>query len=66
VIIKAAREVFPRIYFDKDKTGRLVECLKRYRRHINQQTREPGQPLHDAYSHGADGFPLLGFGGLTS
>jgi len=57
--IKAAREVFPRIYFDKDKTGRLVECLKRYRRHINQQTREPGQPLHDAYSHGADAFRYL-------
>ena len=57
--IRAAREVFPRIYFDKDKTGRLVECLKRYRRHINQTTNEPGQPLHDAYSHGADAFRYL-------
>lgn len=54
--IKAAREVFPRMYFDKSKAARLIECLKRYRRHINQVTREPGQPLHDEFSHGADAF----------
>lgn len=58
--IRVAREVFPRIYFDKDRTARLVECLKRYRRHINQQTNEPGQPLHDEFSHGADAFRYLG------
>lgn len=57
--IKAAREIFPRIYFDDSKTKRLVECLKRYRRHINQQTNEPGQPLHDEFSHGADAFRYL-------
>lgn len=57
--IKAAREAFPRMYFDKGKTARLVECLKRYRRHINQQTNEPGQPLHDEFSHGADAFRYL-------
>lgn len=57
--IRAAREAFPRMYFDKDKTGRLIECLKRYRRHINQQTNEPGQPLHDEFSHGADAFRYL-------
>ncbi|MNW19073.1 hypothetical protein D3C71_2189000 [compost metagenome] len=28
--------------------------MKRYRRQINQQTNEPGAPLHDEYSHGAD------------
>jgi len=54
--IKAARMVFPRIYFDKDKTVRLLECLKRYRRDINQKTQEPTAPLHDQYSHGADAF----------
>lgn len=54
--IKRARLVFPRMYFDQDKTGRLLECLKRYRRAINQQTSEPGIPLHDEYSHGADMF----------
>lgn len=54
--IKAARLMFPRCYFDQDKTGRLLECLKRYQRAINQRTQEPGGPLHDEYSHGADMF----------
>lgn len=52
--INRVREVFPRVYFNRDRTARLVECLKRYRRQINQQTNEPGAPLHDEYSHGAD------------
>jgi phage terminase large subunit len=54
--IKATRMMFPRVYFDKDKTVRLLECLKRYRRAINQSTMEPGVPLHDEFSHGADCF----------
>jgi phage terminase large subunit len=58
--IKAARMMFPRVYFDQDKTTRLLECLKRYRRAINQQTLEPGAPLHDEYSHGADMFRYAG------
>lgn len=58
--IKAARMMFPRVYFDEDKTGRLLECLKRYQRSINQATREPGAPLHDEFSHGADCFRYAG------
>lgn len=58
--IKAARLLFPRCYFDQAKAARLVECLKRYRRDVNQRTNEPGGPLHDEYSHGADGFRYLG------
>lgn len=54
--IKAARMMFPRVYFDEEKTGRLLECLKRYQRSIVQSTGEPGVPLHDEYSHGADMF----------
>ncbi len=57
--IKAAREVFERIWFDKEKTARLVECLKRYRRNIGQKTGEAGSPLHDEFSHGADAFRYL-------
>lgn len=57
--IKAARTVFPRIYFNKDTTTRLIECLKRYRRAINNTTQEAGAPLHDQYSHGADAFRYL-------
>lgn len=57
--IKAARMTFPQVYFDRSKSARLVECLKRYRRSINQQTNEPGAPLHDEFSHGADDFRYL-------
>lgn len=57
--IKRAREIFNRVYFNKTRTDRLVECLKRYRRAINQTTNEPGLPLHDQYSHGADAFRYL-------
>jgi phage terminase large subunit len=52
--IKLARMTFERAYFEKDKAKRLVECLKNYRRSINQSTQEPQAPLHDEYSHGAD------------
>jgi phage terminase large subunit len=57
--IKRAREVFSRVYFNKERAHRLIECLKRYRRHINQSTNEPGAPVHDEFSHGADAFRYL-------
>lgn len=57
--IRAARQVFSRVYFDDIKAARLVHCLKRYRRTINQQTNEPGAPLHDEFSHGADAFRYM-------
>lgn len=57
--IRAAREVFGRIWFDKQRTTRLVECLKRYRRNVSARTNEPGAPLHDEFSHGADAFRYL-------
>ena len=52
--IRLTRMTFPRIYFDKHSAERLIQCAKRYRRSINQQTQEPGAPLHDEWSHGAD------------
>lgn len=52
--IRVTRMAFGRMYFDKDRTTRLVQCAKRYRRSINKQTNEPGAPLHDEWSHGAD------------
>ena len=58
--IKAARQTFAQCYFDKAKTTRLVECLKRYRRSVPTTTGEPGSPVHDEYSHGADAFRYLG------
>lgn len=66
--IKAARSVFPTVLMDKERTKRLIECLKRYRRHISQSTNEPGAPLHDEFSHGADAFRYLAVvsGSLTN
>jgi len=52
--IPLTRMTFPRMYFDKTGCDRLIQCAKRYRRSINQQTQEPGAPLHDEWSHGAD------------
>jgi phage terminase large subunit len=57
--IKRARVTFPRCYFDKVKTMRLRECLKRYRRVIPATTNEPSGPAHDEFSHGADAFRYL-------
>jgi phage terminase large subunit len=53
--IKAARMTFPRCYFDQEKTKRLLECLKRYKR-VLSKLGEPMAPQHDEYSHGADMF----------
>lgn len=52
--IRATRMAFGRMVFDKNKAARIVQCAKRYRRSINEQTKEPGAPLHDKWSHGAD------------
>lgn len=57
--IKRARDCFSRIYFNKERTQRLLECLKRYRRQIISTTNEPGAPVHDEFSHGADAFRYL-------
>ena len=57
--IKAARVIFQRCYFDRDRTGALVSHLKRYRRQINQSTGEAMGPLHDEHSHACDAFRYL-------
>jgi phage terminase large subunit len=57
--INRCREIFGRVYFHKQRAARLIECLKRYRRAVNKTTNEPGAPLHDAFSHGADAFRYL-------
>ena len=56
--IKLARMHFHKCYFDKS-VNRLLDCLKHYRRTINTATNEPGAPLHDEYSHGADAFRYM-------
>lgn len=57
--IRNARRGFAQTYFNKARTMRLVECLKRYRRGVPATTGEPGAPMHDEWSHGADCFRYL-------
>lgn len=54
--IKAARLMFRQCYFEEDRAKRLVHCLRRYRRAVPANTDEPGAPVHDEFSHGADAF----------
>jgi phage terminase large subunit len=58
--IKMARMALKRCYLDKTRAARLIDCLKRYRRSVPASTGEPGSPVHDEYSHGADAFRYLG------
>ena len=58
--IRVARMTMRQCYFDKMKTARLIECLKRYRRSIPISTGEPAAPVHDEFSHGADAFRYMG------
>lgn len=58
--IRRARDVFPRAYIDDENGAGLVDCLRKYRRGIASTTGEPGNPVHDAYSHGADAWRGLG------
>jgi phage terminase large subunit len=53
--IRAARMAFRGLYIDR-RCERLIECLKRYRRTLPNSTGEPGAPLHDEFSHGADAY----------
>lgn len=57
--IRSARMALPQTYIDRNRAGRLMECLRRYRRGIPVNTGEPGAPVHDEFSHGADAFRYL-------
>jgi phage terminase large subunit len=57
--IRLARMALPRTYLDKSKADRLLQCLRRYRRGIPTTTGEPGNPVHDEWSHGADAYRYL-------
>jgi phage terminase large subunit len=46
--IRNARLMFRGTYIDR-RCERLIECLKRYRRTVPNQTGEPGAPLHDEF-----------------
>jgi len=63
--IRQVRMMLPRTYIDDSnrKTfngtgfmggGRLIECMRRYRRTVPRTTGEAASPVHDEFSHGAD------------
>jgi phage terminase large subunit len=58
--IEAARTVFPKCFFDSEKTADGLQCLRHYR----YERKDDGmsftkEPLHDWSSHGADAFRYL-------
>ncbi|MBO1361907.1 PBSX family phage terminase large subunit [Acetobacter sacchari] len=53
--IAAARTLFPRLWFDEERCADGLDCLRRYRYDVDQQTGQySSKPLHDDASHGAD------------
>lgn len=61
--IQTVRKIFNRIYFDKDKCSRLIECLKQYRTEFDEKAKvfKP-RPRHDWTSHSADALRYLAVG----
>lgn len=55
--IEAVRNLFPRIWIDEERCGRLIKCLENYKKEfdVNYQIYK-SRPCHDQYSHGADCF----------
>ena len=57
VDIEMARHMFPRLWFDSEKTANGVRCLENYRKEWNDKKecfRE--RPMHNWASHGTDAF----------
>ena len=53
--IDAVRLMLPKCWFDEVKTGRLIECLRQYRKTYNARLDTfTGVPVHNWASHGAD------------
>lgn len=53
--INAVRTAFPNMWFDAEKCADGLQCLKRYRYDVDQQTgRVSKNPLHDENSHASD------------
>lgn len=53
--IDAVRLMLPKVWFDKNKASRLIECLRHYRKTFNTRLDQfTAVPVHDWASHGAD------------
>lgn len=54
--IDQVRIAFPQFFFDEINCVRGLECLKKYKYEYDLERRAfTGKPIHDEYSHGADG-----------
>ena len=55
--IESVRNLFPRVWIDEEHCSKLIKCLENYRKEfdVNYQIYK-SKPVHDQYSHGADGF----------
>lgn len=58
--IRVSRSLFPKAYIDEDECKLFLDCMKRYKRVIDARTGQPGAPLHDDASHGADVWRYMG------
>lgn len=58
--IEMVRKVFPRFYFDEEKTKPLTDALANYRKEWDDRLGQfKDQPLHNEASHFADGMRVL-------
>jgi phage terminase large subunit len=51
--IKHTRQFLTKVYVDREKGKRFLECLKRFRRYMPKHG-EPAHPVDDEFAHGAD------------
>lgn len=58
--IEAVRGLFPRIYIDATKCGRLIKCLENYQKRFDEKYNVYGEkPIHSWASHSADAFRYM-------
>ncbi len=61
--INAVKNLLPMCWFDINKTGSGLDCLREYRRDWDEKAQIfKNTPLHNRASHGADGFRTLAMG----
>lgn len=58
--IDAGRRLLPRVYIDKGKCARFIECLKSYEKKWDDKNKiYQDRPLHNWASHSSDAFRLM-------
>lgn len=61
--IEAVRNMLPKVWIDETKCGRLIECLRQYRKEWDDKKKTfKDNPYHDWTSHGADAMRTMAWG----